>query len=233
MDRITRKELKQDRFAQEVGHTVEFLGEHRQQAIRIGIVAVAVIVLILGVLAWRRYQQNNRAAALSTAMEIHNASVGPNPYSIRVFNTAEEKRKAETQAWSDLAARYPGTAEGTIGEYYLGVLAADQGNLAQAEKHFKAVTDEGNKNYASLAALTLADIYQAQGKQSDAEAVLRKLVDNPTEFVSKQEAQLALAKALAKTKPDEARKILEPLRTERTAISRAAIGLMAELNTQR
>jgi predicted negative regulator of RcsB-dependent stress response len=230
VDRITRKELKQDRFAQEVGHTVEFLGEHRRQAIRIGAIAIAVIVLVVGLMAWRRYQQTNRAAALSAAFEIHSASVGANPYAIRAFNTAEEKRKAELQAFGDLAAKYPGTSEGAIAEYYLGVLAADKNNLAEAEKHFKIVMDEGDKNYASLAALSLSDIYQAQGKPAEAEALLRKLVNNPSDFVSKQQAQIALAKALMKTKPDEARKLLEPLRTDRTAISQAAITLLGELS---
>lgn len=233
MDRITRKELKQDRFAQEVGHTVEFLGEHRGQAIRIGIIAVAVIVLVVGLLAWRRYQQTHRAAALSAAFEVHSASVGANPYATRTFNTAEEKRKAEIQAWGDLAAKYSGTSEGAIGEYYLGVLAADQNNLAEAEKHFKTVIEEGDDNYASLATLSLADIYQAQNRAGEAESILRKLVDNPSDFVSKQQAQIALARALMKSKPDEARKILEPLRTERTAISQAAITLLGELSAQR
>lgn len=230
MDRITRKELKQDRFAQEVGHTVEFLGEHRRQAIRIGAIAIAVIVLVVGLMAWRRYQQTNRAAALSAAFEIHSASVGANPYAIRTFNTAEEKRKAELQAFGDLAAKYPGTSEGAIAEYYLGVLAADKNNLTEAEKHFKVVMDEGDKNYASLATLSLSDIYQAQNKPAEAEALLRKLVNNPSDFVSKQQAQIALAKALMKTKPDEARKLLEPLRTDRTAISQAAITLLGELS---
>ncbi len=233
MDRITRKELKQDRFAQEVGHTVEFLGEHRRQAIRIGVIAVTVILLVVGLLAWRRYQQTNRAAALSAAFEVHNGSVGANPYAIRTFNTAEEKRKAEIQAWGDLAAKYPGTSEGSIGEYYLGVLAADQNNLAEAEKHFKLVIDEGDKNYASLATLTLADIYQAQNKSAEAESLLRKLVNNPSDFVSKQQAQIALAKVLMKSKPDEARKLLEPLRTDRTAVSQVAITLLGELSNQR
>ncbi|HWR51750.1 MAG TPA: tetratricopeptide repeat protein [Bryobacteraceae bacterium] len=233
MDRITRKELKQDRFAQEVGHTVEFLGEHRRQAIRIGIIAVAIILLVVGVLAWRRYQQTNRAVALSAAFEIHNGSVGANPYSFRTFNTAEEKRKAELQAFGDLAAKYPGTSEGVIAEYYLGVLAADQGNLGEAEKHFKVVVDEGDNNYASLARLTLADLYQAQNKPAEAESLLRKVVDKPSDFVSKEQAQIALARVLMKTKPDEARKLLEPLRTERSAVSRAAITLLGDLSNQR
>ena len=41
MSRITRKELKTDKFALEIGHTVTFFEEHRQEIIRYGGVALA------------------------------------------------------------------------------------------------------------------------------------------------------------------------------------------------
>jgi DNA-directed RNA polymerase subunit F len=47
--------------------------------------------------------------------------------------------------------------------------------------------------------------------------------------VSKEQAQIALAQVLAKANPQEARKLLEPLRSERAAISRNALTLLAEL----
>ena len=55
---------------------------------------------------------------------------------------------------------------------------------------------------------------------------------NPTITVSKEEAQLALARVKAKTDPDGARKILESLRTERAAISKAAMSALGELAGQ-
>ncbi len=45
MDRLTRHELKSDKFVEEVGQTVHFLDEHRQQAMRYGGFALAVVVL--------------------------------------------------------------------------------------------------------------------------------------------------------------------------------------------
>ncbi len=230
MDRITRKELKQDRFAQEVGHTVEFLGEHRKQAIRIGAAALVVIVVIVGFLAWRRYDQRTRSTALANALEIYNASVGDDPGAVRTFPTAEAKRQESIKAFSDLAARHAGSDEGVIAQYYLGSIAADQGNFAEAEKQLRIAVDEGRGNYSSLAALSLANVYAAEGKTADAEKLLRGLMNKPTEFVSKQQAQLTLGTLLAVSNPQEARKLLEPLRTESGAVSRAAISALANLN---
>ena len=50
--------------------------------------------------------------------------------------------------------------------------------------------------------------------------------------VSKDEAQIALARVIGKTDPDKARKMLENLRTERAAISKAAMTALGELSGQ-
>ena len=64
---------------------------------------------------------------------------------------------------------------------------------------------------------------------NSAEKTLRDLVAHPTVTVSKDEAQIRLALLIGKKNPDEARKMLEPMRTERTAVSRAAVQALGEL----
>src|SRR4029434_6942099 len=118
---------------------------------------------------------------------------------------------------------------GQVAHYYLGALAVDQGNLAEAEKHFKQASDSGDEKYASLAKLALGDLYYAQGRADQGEKVLRSLMQNPTMFVSKEQATLALPKHLMKTKPEEARKLVEPLRTQRGEVSKVAIQLYSEM----
>jgi predicted negative regulator of RcsB-dependent stress response len=232
VDRITRKELKQDKFAVEVTHTVDFLAEHRAQAIRYGIAGVVVVVLLVGFFTWRSHEAAARRAALSAVLELRQAPVGPpqgDPL-IRSFPTEQEKTKALVAAFSDVALKYSGKEEGTIAEFYLGTMAADQGNLPGAEKALTEVIDSGDANYASLARLSLAEIYQSEGKTSDGEKLLRSAVEKPSSFVSKEQAILALARYLAPTKPAEARKLLEPLRAvPRSAVSRAALAELESL----
>ena len=54
--------------------------------------------------------------------------------------------------------------------------------------------------------------------------------DNPTALFSKENAQIELAKLIAPTKPEEAKKLLEPLRqlSTRNAVSRWAITAFGE-----
>ena len=231
MDRITRKELKQDRFREEVEHSVEYLGEHRRQLTLYGSIALAVVVVGAGIYWYVGRQHSARQAALREVIKTLDAAVGPgsNP-GIKIFATQPEKDKAVDKALTDLAARYPGKDEGIVARYYQGVVASDKGNQPEAEKHFAAVAASGNDGYGSLARFALAEIYKSQGRTADAEKHLRYLAEHPTIFVSKEQAEISLGALLATSKPSEARKLLDPLRTStRPTVSLAAVSESARI----
>ena len=233
MARITRKELKTDKFALEVGHTVDFFEEHQTEVIRYGAVAVAVAAIVFAIMLYRGHQHTVRQEALAHALQIQEAPVGPaQPGADLSFSTQEAKDKEAAKAFSELASQYSGTDEGYIAEYYLGCMAADQGKLSEAEKRFLSVADSANKRYASLANLSLGQVYFAEGKNDQGEKLLRSLMDHPTVFVSKDQAAITLARALAHTKPAEARKLLDPLRAVAGPVSQTAIQAYSELPAQ-
>jgi predicted negative regulator of RcsB-dependent stress response len=232
VDRITRKELKQDKFASEVQQTVGYLNEHRTQAIRWGALGAVAIVLIAGFFTWRAHERTARRTALAAALDLRQAPVGPprGDSVVRAFPTEQEKTKAEVAAFSDIASKYSSSREGITAEYYLASIAADQGNLAGAEKALKEVIDAGNANYASLAKLSLASICKSEGKTSEGEKLIREVIEKPTEFVSKDEATIALAQYVASSDPAGARKLLEPLlASTRRAVTQAASTELAVL----
>jgi len=224
VDRITRKKLKQDEFAQDVGLTVEFLNEHRPEAIRYGVAGLVAIVLIVGLVVWFRHRGAERQAALTTALEVWQTPVGPPQEGMdkKPFPTDQDKQKAVLKAFGEVAARYSGSDEAAVAQYYLGSSAANNGKLAAAEVALKEAIDSGNANYASLAKLALASVYQSEHRQADGEKLVQSLIDKPTDFVSKEQATIALARYVAPTDPERARKLLSPLRTSRSAISRIA-----------
>jgi TolA-binding protein len=233
VDRITRKELKRDKFALEVEHTVEYVAEHRKAVIRYSVIGAAVLVLVLGFLAYRRHQQAARQASLTSALEVQQAAIGPAPNEfVRAYPTEQARDEAAGKAFADVASKYSGSDEAAIAEYYLGTIAANQGKNAEAEKWLKSAIDSGSANYASLAKLTLAEVYKAEGKIGEGEALLRSLIAKPTDFVSKEHATIALAELLASSRPEEARKLLEPLRTERSTVSSAAIAALGEMSAR-
>ena len=232
MDRLTRKELKSDKFALEVQHSVEYVSEHRRQLVRWGGIGAAAVLLIVGGFVYRNYQRGVRQEKLATAMQIMNANIGQNPADNSLsFPTTVDKDKAFDKAFTELAAKYPGTDEGLLAEFYLGTHAADAGAIDEAAKHYKVVADAGNGPYSSMAKLSLAQIYASQGKQKDGEQLIQSVIDHPTELVSKEAATIALARLIAPKDPARARKMLEPLRgNPRSSISRSALNALDDMS---
>jgi len=231
VDRLTRKELKSDKFALEVQHSVEYVAEHRRQLVRWGAIAAVVALLIAAGFVYRGYERRVRQEKLAAAMLIINATIGeaPSPY-VLSFPTQADRDKAYDKAFTELAAKYPGTDEGLVAEFYLGTHAADQGKVDEAARYYKVVADASGP-YSSLAKLSLAQIYAAQGKLADGEKLIQSVIDHPSELVSKEGATIALARLIAPTDPARARKILEPLRgNPRSSISRGALNALDDMS---
>ena len=231
MDRISRKQLKTDPFRTEVQHTLEYVTEHKSQAVRYGSIALAAIVLAVGWYFYSQHEHALRQEKLAEVIRIANANVGPAQNAFELsYATEGAKDAALVKAQTDLSVQFHGSEEGTAGEYMLAAQAAEKGNGAEAERRLRDVVDNGKGPYTSLGRLQLARMYGSQGKIADAKTLLQPLIDKPTMFVSKEEAELALAKIIGPTEPDQARKILIPLRTsDRPAISDAAMRELTEL----
>jgi predicted negative regulator of RcsB-dependent stress response len=228
--RITRKELKTDKFALEVGQTVTFFEEHQKEILRYGLVGLGVIALVMALNVYSRHQHAAREEALSRAIQLQEAPVGPpNPGGGVTFPTQDAKDQATTLAFNAVVSQYSGSTEGEIGQYYLACIQADQGKMANAEKGFLEVSQKGDAKYASLAKLALAQIYFSDGRDADGEKLLRDLIANPTMFVSKEQATIALARFLMTKKPAEARKLLAPLKTTGTQAGQVAITLDSQI----
>jgi predicted negative regulator of RcsB-dependent stress response len=228
--RITRKELKADKFALEIGQTVTFFEEHQKELLRYGAIAAGVALLIVGYTIYSRHEHSLREAALAKAIQVQEAPIGlPTPGQNMNFPTQDAKDQVAEKAFSELQAKYSGSAEGEIAAYYLACIKADQGKLAEAEKGFKQVADSGSKDYASLAKFSLAQIYFANGHADQGESVMRDLIAHPTVYVSKEQATISLAGFLASTKPAEARKLLDPMRSIPGPIGQTVLQKLGEL----
>jgi len=235
LDRLTRKELKSDRFALEVQHSVEYVSEHRQQLVRWGGVVAALVVVVLAIFLYRGREHAARQEDLRAAQRVQNASIGPSGSDqILTFPSSQERSKAMLKAFGDIIAKYSGSDEAVIAQYTLGVNAADDGNAAEAEKRFKAAVDSGKAPYDSLAKLALAQIYASKGKLADGKQLIQSVIDHPSVLVSKEAGTIAMAQLIAKSDPAGARKLLEPLRgNPRTNVSQAALNALSELSQQK
>jgi hypothetical protein len=230
--RITRKELKSDKFALEVEHTVTFFEEHRKEIVRYGAIALAVAVLVVGYSSYARRQHGARQEALYKAITAQETPVGPAAPGALSFPTQDAKDQQALKLFGDVRNNYSGSDEAVVAAYYLGAIHADQGKLAEAEKEYLEASQKGNAQYAGLAKLSLAQIYFADGRAAQGETLLRELMNKPTVFVSREQAAITLARYLAPTKPAEARKLLDPLINVPGGVGQVAESVSASLSQQ-
>jgi len=233
VSRITRKELKKDTFALEIGHTVTLFEEHRKEVFRYGAIALAILVIVVGYMVYSGRRHSARELLLARAIQIQESPVGPPTPGQNVnFPTQDVKDQAALKAFSEVRAQYGNSSEGLIAQYYLGSIHADQGKLAEAEKLYKEVADHGDAKYSPLAKLSLAQIYFADGRADQGERLLRDLIAHPSLFVSSDQATILLGRMLAPKKPAEARKLLEPLREKPGIVGQTAITAAGEIGPQ-
>jgi predicted negative regulator of RcsB-dependent stress response len=231
--RISRKELKSDSLVEEVGLTVTFFEEHQKDVIRYGGIAVGVLLVVGGYFLYSGHEHAARQEALGQAIRVQETPVATVSASGgQVFPTQDAKDQASIKAFADLESKYSGSDEAQVAEYYLGCIHSDQGKMAEAEKNFLNVVEHGDKNYASLAKMSLAEVYFSEGKFDQGEKALRDLMANPTVLVSKEQATIALAKHMIGRNNAEARKLLAPIKDGKSSVATIAQMMTAQLPPQ-
>ncbi len=230
MDRITRKSLKTDRFADEVSHSVEYLSEHRRQMTLYGSIAGAVLLLAAGAFFYWRNTSAAAHEAVAKALDSYHAGISEEEVPGRTtFKTEAEKNAQSLKDFELVARQYSGREEGKLARSYLGLGNYRMGQTAEAQKRLEQVISERDDNVTALARLTLAEIYASQGKDDQARKMYNYLVQHPTDTVPEARAQLALARFLSKRNPQEARKLLMALMQRPTAAAGAAGNLLREM----
>ena len=231
MDKTLRKDLKTDEFAVVTEHALGYATTHRQQMIRYGGLALVILLLAAGVYWFMESRAEERRAALRDVYVAREATVGAEPQNgaLKAFPSQALKDEASLKAIDAAVAKYPGTEEAAIALFQKATMLADKGNLAESRKIYDQLATMGG-DYGSLAKFSIAQALVTDGKVAEGEKILREMVASPTLMVSKEQATIALARAIMRTRPDEARKLLEPLRAHpRNQVSRNAVSLLGEI----
>jgi predicted negative regulator of RcsB-dependent stress response len=232
---ITRKELKQDKFAETLAHGAEELASHQRQLWYLG---AAVLVVILAVIGWRLWSERVNAqaqTALDEAMRVFNARIraAGEPEEPGQPSYVDEKNKLTDAAKSfeKVSADFARTKPGRLARYYAGLCYAQLGNYDEAQKWLRMVEGSSDAELAPLARLQLAQVLARMGKGDDAVKLYQQLIAKPSTFVPKAVAMLALAEHYEKTNPAEATKLYTQLQTEfpNTSIATQAEERLAEL----
>ncbi len=210
--RITRKQLKKDRFAEEVGHQVSYIREHRT---KVTVLAVLLVVAIVGGSGFYRYRAQQTAAArraFQDSMNVFHGTVALDQKEGQVtFATSIEKEMRTTEALEKVINDHSGRFEGRAAELYRAMFDLEMGEYDEGRTKLEALIGDSNKDLGALARMGLADLLRHQGKLDESRKHYEYLVENPSAMVPKVRAQLALISVLKETDPDDAAKTLREI----------------------
>ena len=229
---LSRKELKQDNVALKVEETTHFLATHRALVTKVGGVVLAVLVIGLGSWFFISSRRDAREQALASALTLQNATVGATagaPPDTQTFPTEAAKSDAIHKAFNSIISQDGGSDEAYAAEYYLAGIDVTDGKQDDALKKYDHVASGSNADYASMAKLAKAQVLFSVNRAPEAETVLKDLIANPTAMVSKEQASMVLAKGIAASQPEEARKLLTPIAAEKSDVAQAAATALSEL----
>lgn len=234
MAKLTRKQLKQDRFVKEVSEAVGFFATHRKL---ITGVAVTVAVLVVAGVGFYRYQQglaNEARIALQEAMinyyGLDSRDTGPESFTFETTNDKEQKIK---ESLNKVAQDYAGRLEGEVARLHLALYEVAEGDPEEGKTMLAGFLDHPDDEVAALARKALADQLQREGQSEEALKHYEHLVENPTEMLPKERVELfGLYDALLATDEQKALELLKSIEERDGAGREMAARLRAGLESR-
>jgi len=170
---------KQDQFVTLTEHGVDWAKQNQRQAVTIGAIAVALILLIVGGYTVYQNRTDAAASAFGEAMQTYQAplaSQAPNlPPGIKTYPDAKARAAAANAQFVAVGDKYGMTEPGKMALYMAGVTYMEEGNNGAAEDALKKVASSVNGDTSALGKSALAGLYQQMGRDADAEKLLEEL----------------------------------------------------------
>jgi hypothetical protein len=215
---LSRKELKKDEVRETLSHGAQAVFAHQHQIWVYGGIALLVALAVLG---WRFYTQSQTAkgtAALADAMKVYQARIrtAAEPALPDEITYLDEKNKYgdAVKKFTDVANRYSRTRPGQLARYYAALSLEKLNRYGEAENDLKALESSGDESLSALARFKLAQVYDEDGKGSQAVQLYQQLSNKPTLFVPKPVVLLALADHYSGSDPTQAAKLYKQVKDE-------------------
>lgn len=229
MDQQTKQALKHDQFIDTTQHGLEWASENRHAVIVTCSILLALIIIVVGGLVIYNNRSEAASVAFGAAMQEYQTPLAAPgeavPPGVKTFSSVAERAKAANQLFMAAADKYSMMPDGKTARYFGGLTYIEAGNNSAAESTLKQVAGGWNSELASLAKLSLANLYRQTGRYSQAADLYNELTAKPTTSVPAGLAQLQLAEMYeSQGKPEDAKKIYARLKDKD---GKSAAGMLA------
>jgi len=150
MDRQQRRDLKHDKFVDEIGSLSSRARENQRLLLTIAAAAVIIAVLSYGIYFYRSHHEQKAQVALGAAIETIESPLLPAPGAQPVpgakFKTEPQRTAAAEKQFKDVEASYGGTDAADVASLYLARIAADKGDLSSARMRLQKFINDHPKH---------------------------------------------------------------------------------------
>lgn len=138
MDRQHRRDLKRDKFVDEVGSLTTRAKENQRLLVAITAVVVVLAVIGYGIYFYGSNREQKAQAALGDAITTIDSPLiqagAPTPNPDAKFKTEQERTAAAETKFHDVQKNYSGTKAADVANIYLARISASKGDVATARK---------------------------------------------------------------------------------------------------
>ena len=181
MDRQHRRDLKHDRFVDEIGSLSMRARDNQRFLLMLTLGVVAVALVVYGIYFYRSNHEHQAQQALAAAIATIDSPLLNDPATAQQqkppvgakFKTEAERNAAAQKQFDDLKKNYSGTDAADIADLYLARLAAAKGDIANSRKLLEAFISNHPKSV--LVGSARYSLYQMRIDNGEATQVIAEL----------------------------------------------------------
>ncbi len=175
MDRQHRRELKHDRFVDEVGSLTGRARENQKLLVSITVAVAAIAVIGYGIYVYHSNRERHAQDALATAISTIDSPLiqpgVPNPQA--KFRTEQERSSSAEAMFRNVQKKYSGTDASDVANLYLARIAASRNDIATARKMLQDFIAEHPKDL--LVGVARYSLYELRINNGEAAQVASEL----------------------------------------------------------
>lgn len=149
MDRQQRRDLKHDKFVDEIGSLSTRARENQRLLLTITAAAVILAILVYGIYFYRANHEQKGQDALAKAIETNESPLLPAPGAQPVpgakFKTAAERSAAAEKQFKDVETIAGGSDAADVASLYLAGMAVSKGDVASARTRLQKYVSDNPK----------------------------------------------------------------------------------------
>ena len=183
-DRLTRKDIKRDEFADAVGKGVEYAEAHSRTILYAIVGALAVGVIAAGTSFYMGHRSEKANEALARALKVQAAAIdptAPKPEDPREpsFKDEASRNAAARKLFEEVESDYGMSDSADVASLYLADMDAEAGKVAEARKAWEEFAKEHKGHLlAGQAQLNLLALDRKEGKAQEVAQKLRTMLED-------------------------------------------------------